>query len=42
MEGSAEWSATGVEYRGWCKPGGSIPHPSAMENGAHQVVGTDC
>lgn len=32
-EGAAEWSATGLENRGWVKPWGSIPPPSAMIQG---------
>lgn len=38
LEGSAEWSASGLENRARCKPEGSIPLLSALEDvrrGAH-------
>ena len=38
LEGSAEWSASGLESRARCKPEGSIPVLSALEDvrrGAH-------
>ena len=38
MEGTAEWSATGLENRGVVKHGGSIPLPSAKKESYPSMV----